>query len=414
MCSSVCSPRPAAHRPGRGIGTRGRRRCRRTRCARCRCGSPPTMRRRPGISARAGEGTDSHSVWIMSRPIPGEDPAPATLSTPEVWGTIRGRRPHGGGRDSAGGPRGGAGGRRRWPLVAKHQHPSRNREGLATSGVEPRNVVVILTDDQRFDGMSFMAHPFLTTPALDALAADGAWCAEAFVTTSLCCPSRASMLTGLYAHAHGVLNNQSELDPRIPHLRPVPGPGGLRHGVHRQVAHGRGRSRAAAGVAPVDRLSGAGGATPTRAPTPSIRGIAASPTTARCASSRATSRICSPTKPWPTSRGRSDSPRPFCLVGGPQGLPRPLRPGPAPRLGLRRRRGPRGPARHRRGLRRAARVAAAHATAHHLRGGGALRDVRGLRDLVSGLPPHPAGGRRGGWPASWPPCGAPGWPSAPW
>ncbi|HHO49923.1 MAG TPA: DUF4976 domain-containing protein [Deltaproteobacteria bacterium] len=80
----------------------------------------------------------------------------------------------------------------------------------------PRNVVLILTDDQRFDGFSFMAHPFLRTPALDQLAASGAWCAESFVTTSLCCPSRASMLTGLYAHQHGVLDNQSELPPSIP------------------------------------------------------------------------------------------------------------------------------------------------------------------------------------------------------
>lgn len=80
----------------------------------------------------------------------------------------------------------------------------------------PRNVVLILTDDQRFDGFSFMSHPFLRTPALDRLAASGAWCAESFVTTSLCCPSRASMLTGLYAHRHGVLNNQSELPASIP------------------------------------------------------------------------------------------------------------------------------------------------------------------------------------------------------
>ncbi len=84
------------------------------------------------------------------------------------------------------------------------------------TGREPRNVVLVITDDQRWDGFGFMAHPFLETPALDRIAARGAWCAEAFVTTSLCCPSRASMLTGLYAHAHGVLNNQSELDPRLP------------------------------------------------------------------------------------------------------------------------------------------------------------------------------------------------------
>jgi len=87
---------------------------------------------------------------------------------------------------------------------------------LPTNGERPRNVVVILTDDQRWDGFGFMGHPVLQTPALDGLARSGAWCSESFVTTSLCCPSRASMLTGLYAHAHGVLNNQSELEQTVP------------------------------------------------------------------------------------------------------------------------------------------------------------------------------------------------------
>ena len=82
---------------------------------------------------------------------------------------------------------------------------------LKPTGTKPRNVVLILTDDQRFDSFSFMGHPFLRTPRIDQLVREGAWCRNAFVTTSLCCPSRASMLTGRYAHDHGVLNNQSEL-----------------------------------------------------------------------------------------------------------------------------------------------------------------------------------------------------------
>lgn len=91
--------------------------------------------------------------------------------------------------------------------------PSR---GLRSTGVEPRNVVLIITDDQRADAFSFMGHRFLRTPALDGLVAEGAWCEHAFVTTSLCCPSRASMLTGLWAHQHGVLDNQSELPSEVP------------------------------------------------------------------------------------------------------------------------------------------------------------------------------------------------------
>src|SRR5687768_3496950 len=64
------------------------------------------------------------------------------------------------------------------------------------------NVLVILTDDQRWDAMSCANHPFFKTPNLDKLASEGARFANAFVTTSLCSPSRASMLSGLYAHRH--------------------------------------------------------------------------------------------------------------------------------------------------------------------------------------------------------------------
>ena len=69
------------------------------------------------------------------------------------------------------------------------------------------NVVVIMTDDQRWDMMSCEGHPFLKTPNMDRIAAEGARFANMFVTTSLCSHSRASFLSGLYAHAHKVTNN---------------------------------------------------------------------------------------------------------------------------------------------------------------------------------------------------------------
>jgi N-acetylglucosamine-6-sulfatase len=74
---------------------------------------------------------------------------------------------------------------------------------------QPRNIVFILSDDHRYDFMGF--HPnapaFLQTPALDRLAAEGAHVRNAFVTTSLCSPSRASILTGQYAFKHEVVDN---------------------------------------------------------------------------------------------------------------------------------------------------------------------------------------------------------------
>lgn len=78
------------------------------------------------------------------------------------------------------------------------------------------NVVVILTDDQRWDAMGCAGHPWLKTPHLDRLAARGVRFPNAFVTTSLCSPSRASILTGQYMHAHGVQDNFTPLPASLP------------------------------------------------------------------------------------------------------------------------------------------------------------------------------------------------------
>lgn len=78
------------------------------------------------------------------------------------------------------------------------------------------NFVFILTDDQRWDAMSCAGHPFLHTPNIDRIAKEGARFANAFTTTSLCSPSRASFLTGRYAHSHGVKDNQTHLSPSVP------------------------------------------------------------------------------------------------------------------------------------------------------------------------------------------------------
>ncbi len=71
------------------------------------------------------------------------------------------------------------------------------------------NVVVVFTDDQRSDCLGCADKPLLNmkTPHLDRLAREGALFKNMFVTTSLCSPSRASFLSGLYAHSHGVMNN---------------------------------------------------------------------------------------------------------------------------------------------------------------------------------------------------------------
>ena len=78
------------------------------------------------------------------------------------------------------------------------------------------NIIFFLVDDQRYDMLSMMNHPFIETPNIDRLAKRGVYFKEAFVTTSLCSPSRASMITGQYAHKHDVIDNNSDLDPKTP------------------------------------------------------------------------------------------------------------------------------------------------------------------------------------------------------
>ena len=80
---------------------------------------------------------------------------------------------------------------------------------LAAPAERP-NILFILTDDQRWDALSLAGHRHLRTPHIDRLGREGVHFRNAFCTTSLCSPSRASILSGLYAHAHGVTNNFSE------------------------------------------------------------------------------------------------------------------------------------------------------------------------------------------------------------
>jgi N-acetylglucosamine-6-sulfatase len=84
------------------------------------------------------------------------------------------------------------------------------------TGQKPRNIILVVTDDQRYDALGFMrAQTFVETPQLDALAARGVHFANAFVSTALCSPSRATILTGLYAHQHGVVDNNHPLAPEL-------------------------------------------------------------------------------------------------------------------------------------------------------------------------------------------------------
>jgi N-acetylglucosamine-6-sulfatase len=80
----------------------------------------------------------------------------------------------------------------------------------------PPNIVFILVDDMRWDEMGVAGHPVLETPHMDRLAREGARFLNAFATTPLCSPSRASLLTGQYARTHGIIDNTARPSHDLP------------------------------------------------------------------------------------------------------------------------------------------------------------------------------------------------------
>src|SRR5688572_11582875 len=84
----------------------------------------------------------------------------------------------------------------------------RRPHAVQRRGAPRPNVLFVLMDDMRWDQMGCAGHPVIRTPSLDRLAREGTRFSNAFVCLSLCSPSRASFLTGLYPHVHGVLGNR--------------------------------------------------------------------------------------------------------------------------------------------------------------------------------------------------------------
>ena len=79
--------------------------------------------------------------------------------------------------------------------------------GPCAEAAAPPNIVVILVDDLRWDDLAVAGHPFVETPTIDRMAHEGVRFLNAFAATPLCSPSRASILTGQYAHTHGIVDN---------------------------------------------------------------------------------------------------------------------------------------------------------------------------------------------------------------
>ncbi len=80
---------------------------------------------------------------------------------------------------------------------------------------QPPNVVLIISDDQAWGDYGFMGHPHIKTPRLDQLARESLVFPRGYVPSSLCCPSLATMITGLYPHEHLITGNDPPATPGV-------------------------------------------------------------------------------------------------------------------------------------------------------------------------------------------------------
>lgn len=93
-----------------------------------------------------------------------------------------------------------------------------DQQAVAPPPAPPRrpNLVFVLVDDMRWDDLGAAGHPFIETPHMNRLASEGARFTNAFATTPLCSPSRASFLTGQYPHTNGIVDNTARQSHTLP------------------------------------------------------------------------------------------------------------------------------------------------------------------------------------------------------
>jgi arylsulfatase A-like enzyme len=87
--------------------------------------------------------------------------------------------------------------------------------GVKTYRQSSPNIIVIVSDDHRYDALGCMGNPVIKTPVLDDLAAGGVLFPNNCCTTSICCSSRASILTGMYTSRHKIIKFDDDLNPEL-------------------------------------------------------------------------------------------------------------------------------------------------------------------------------------------------------
>jgi arylsulfatase A-like enzyme len=117
---------------------------------------------------------------------------------------------------------------------------------LGQAAARKPNFIYLFTDDQRWDALGVVQReqgekgrfPWLKTPNIDRLAAEGLRFRNAFVVNSLCAPSRASLITGQYGHVNGVVNNHTPHPVTNPNIATLLRPAGYVSGYVGKWHHG--------------------------------------------------------------------------------------------------------------------------------------------------------------------------------
>jgi arylsulfatase A-like enzyme len=88
----------------------------------------------------------------------------------------------------------------------------------APSAAPPRrpNIVFILSDDHAVHAIGAYGSALARTPNIDRLASEGVRFERAFCGNAICAPARATLLTGVHSHVHGVVDNAARFDGSQP------------------------------------------------------------------------------------------------------------------------------------------------------------------------------------------------------
>jgi arylsulfatase A-like enzyme len=83
---------------------------------------------------------------------------------------------------------------------------------------EKPNILILMTDQQTQDAISYLGNPHLKTPNMDKLAMEGTYFTNSYCTIPVCGPARSSLITGRMPHETGVVWNSTHIDPSVPTL----------------------------------------------------------------------------------------------------------------------------------------------------------------------------------------------------